>query len=416
MPQSIAGALVPDISGEKKGSGVTKPLKIRILQIAESWGGMEHNNTQLAVRLSYLGHRVIVTTIGAKAYSLMPDRYRGIFELEELPWNLDALPTFTQWHRLMRERPADIAILPKNWWAKGGVSLVWASGAVYPRVVLREHVAVPELPRPTNKRIGRLGLPILSLWWHKHIAYGRILSIPPRRIICVSDTVRNRLVEQCGFPADRTVVAYNGVDTELFEYDAVARSEFRQRHGISDQAIIVGSVGRFDNNTKRHDWSLRAFARLLEERPGSDLHFLLVGEGADRQALLDLAAELAIQRRVVLAPFSQSPWEAYSAIDIFAMPSAFEAFGLALVEAMACERCVVCTTVDGMSEILSEPDIGFGVGGDDFEGFARAMLKAHDLGPEDRRVMGRRARESVVRRFDADQQYAAIIRHVLGPD
>jgi glycosyltransferase involved in cell wall biosynthesis len=416
MSQGIVSTRKSDFPEAKEAEDLSGSLSIRILQIAESWGGMEHNNTQLAVRLSRMGHSVTVTTVGENAYSRMPERYQGFFELEEIPWSLENLPTFRQWYKLMKERPADIAILPKNWWAKGGLPLVWAAGLAYRRVVAREHVAVPELPRPVDRRFFGRRVPLPNLWWRKHIAYGRMLSTMPKRHICVSETVRNRLVEQCGFPPGKTVVAHNGVDTNIFKYDAVARGTFREQLGIGESGIVVGSVGRIDNSHKRHDWSLRAFARMLAEQPESELYFLLVGEGEDRQAMVDLADELGVRNRFVLAPFTSSPWAAYSAIDIFVMPSAFEAFGLSLAEAMACEVCVVGTMVEGMGEILTEPGIGFGVPVDDFEAFAASIREACDLGVEGRRTMGRRARESVVRRFDADQQYAAIIRHVLGPD
>jgi glycosyltransferase involved in cell wall biosynthesis len=403
-------------SFEAPESPATRLPSIRILQIAESWGGVEHNNTQLAARLSSMGHSVGITTVGERAYSRMPDRYRGRFSLEEIPWPVEKLPTFFQWYRLMRGRPADIAVLPKNWWAKGGLPLVWAAGLAYRRVVLREEVAVPELPRPVETRVFGLRVPLPRLWWLKHIAYGRLLSIMPKRIICVSDIVRERLIDQCGYPADKTVLAYNGVDTNLFRYNPLARSTVRAQLDIGESAVVIGSIGRIDNSSKRHDWSLRAFARLVSARPDADIYFVLVGEGKDRKALTDLAIELNVEHRLVLMPFTPSPWDAYSALDIFAMPSAFEAFGLASVEAMACERCAVCTAVDGMREIFSEPGIGFSVPVDDFEAFAASIQHAYELGAEGRRAMGRRARESVVRRFEADQQYASIIRHVLGPD
>ncbi len=403
---------------ERSAEGMTPTrsepsVTIRIVQIVESWGGVEHNNTQLALRLSGMGHRVVITAVGAKAYSLMPPRYRNRFELEEIPWSLERPPTFKEWFRIMWARPAQIVVLPKNWWAKGGLAMVWAAGLTYPRVITREEMAVPKLPRPGSRRIAGV-LPTPSFWWIRHLAYGRLLSMVPSRIICVSQTVRDRLVSQCAFPQDRTVVAHNGVDTNIFRYDEASRESFRGRFGIGDATTVFGSVGRIDNSAKRHDWSLRAFADLKRERPNSDLHFLLIGDGEDRGAMLALAEDIGVAEHLTIAPFTSEPWEAYSSLDVFLMPSAFEAFGLSIAEAMSCERCVVGMRVDGLGEILCEPGIGFGVAPDDFGGFVEAMRQALDLGVERRHEMGRVARESIVRRFDADKQYEAIIRHVLG--
>jgi len=387
---------------------------VRIIQIAESWGGMEHNNTQLAAQLTHRGVRASITTVGARAYSLMPERYRDLFEVEEIDWPLDRLPGFWQWYRLMRARPADIAVLPKNWWAKGGLALVWAAGLAYPRVVLREHVAVPNLPRPAPADGGiRLSRP--HLWWWRHLAYGTLLSAVPERIICVSETVRSRLVEQCAFSAAKTVAVHNGVDTDVFRHSATARAVCRAHLGIPAEAVVVGAVGRLEIGSKRHDWSLRAFAEVLGSTPAADLWFLLVGDGPDRARLAELARELGVSERVVLAPFTPAPWEAYSSLDVFLMPSAFEAFGLAMVEAMACERCVIGAAVDGLREILSEPGIGFAVAPEDFQGLVAALRCAIAMNPGERRAMGRAARASVLRRFDAKIQYQKIVDEVLGP-
>lgn len=386
---------------------------VRIIQIAESWGGVEHNNTQLAVRLARRGIAVKVTTVGLPVYSLAPPHYAGHFDLEEIAWPVERLPSFLQWYRIMRGRPAEIAIFPKNWWAKGGLGMMWAARLVYPRVVVREHVSVPELPRAEGHRF--LGvLPRPALWYYRHLAYGKLMSAVPDVFICNSTTTRRRLVEGCGYPPDRTVTVHNGVDCEIFRSSPEARRRYRLEHCIPTRALVYGAVGRIDNGTKRHDLSLRQFARLCAEFPDDRLHFLLVGEGRDRQAMLDLAVELDVADRFTIAPFIADPWEAYNAIDVFLMPSAFEAFGLALAEAMACERCVIGMMVEGIGEILVEPWIGFDVPRDDVEAFYGAMCDAYLLSPKERARMGARARESIVRRFDADQQYERIIEQVLG--
>lgn len=357
--------------------------------------------------------RVKVTTVGAPVYSLAPPHYAGQFDVEEIPWSLERLPSFLEWYRIMKQRPAEIAIFPKNWWAKGGLGMMWAAKLAYPRVVVREHVAVPELHRPEGGRF--LGIvPRPALWYQRHRVYSKLMSAVPDVFICNSTTTRRRLVDGCGYPPDRTVTVHNGVDCEIFRSDAEVRRRYRLAQRISSRALVYGAVGRIDNGHKRHDLSLRQFARLCAEFPDHRLHFLLVGAGRDRQAMLDLAVELGVADRLTIAPFTADPWEAYNAIDVFLMPSAFEAFGLALAEAMACERCVIGMTVEGIGEILEEPGVGFGVPRDDVEAFYGAMCKAYLLGNRERARMGARARESIVRRFDADQQYERIIEQVLG--
>lgn len=407
---------IPENRGGKgcAGEGGNRAPVVRILQLTEAWGGMEHNNTQLAVRLAERGIRVKITAIGKAAYSQMPKRYAERLEApEEIAWPTERSPSFREWYRLMRQHPADIVVIPKNWWAKGGLGMIAAAGLVYDRVVLREHVPVPGGPELPPKRY--LGfIPSPRLWYYRQFLYGRLLSAPADRIICVSSRVRDGLVRQCGFKAEKTVVVNNGADCALFRFDPEARTRYRSTLGIPEEAVVCGAVARIENAVKRHDLSLRCFARLSVENPDTPLHFLLVGTGPDVGAIERLAHELKIEHRVSIAPFTSEPWQAYSALDLFLLPSLFEGFSLAIIEAMACECCAIATEVSGIGDVLDRPELGWRVGVDDPEGFYDAMREALRMGPLARREMGVRARESIVRRFDAVQQYERIIAHVLG--
>jgi glycosyltransferase involved in cell wall biosynthesis len=228
--------------------------------------------------------------------------------------------------------------------------------------------------------------------------------------------VRDRLIDETGFVASKTVTVNNGVDCRRFHFDADAGRRYRRGLGIPDDAVVFGAIGRIHNGQKRHDLSLRLFARLADEHQGVPLRFLLVGEGPDRGEILSLAQELGVASRFILAPFTPDSWEAHNALDVFLIPSVTESFGLALAEAMATERCVVGMAVEGIGEILSEIGIGLPAPPDDEDAFYAAMKTALQMGPVGRAEMGRRARESVQRRFDADQQYARIIAHVLGDE
>lgn len=405
QPSAVRGSVNRDHAG--------RPETVRIIQWAESWGGMEHNNTQLAYHLLRRGAAVTITAVGEPAYSSMPRRYAKDVTVEEIPWSKRRPPGFVGWYRIMRSRPADVAVFPKNWWAKGGVGMMLAACLAYRRVIVREHVAVPEVPAPSGERYWGV-VPRLNLWYWKHIGYARLLSACPERIICVSESVRRRLIEGCGYPSDRTVTVYNAVDTSLFRSDQAARRQLRNEWGLSDDTFVLGAVGRIDNSHKRHDVSIRLFRRLLDEYPHRKLHFVLVGDGPDRAGTAALVEELQMDGHVTIAPFTPEPWAAYNALDVFLMPSAFEAFGLALAEAMACECLVIGMAVEGIGEILNERGIGVAVAADDVNGFFEAMRSAVSLSLDERRQMGRAARESVVRRFEAQQQYDRIIDHILG--
>lgn len=392
----------------------SKPV-VRIIQIGESWGGVEHYNTQLAVRLTRLGIQVKITTIGKPAYAQMPARYAAVLHgvVEEIAGPAESDLTFLDWFRLMWSRPANVVVLSKNWWAKGGLRMVTAAGLIYRRIVLHEHVPVPANPELGRKRYLGL-LPAPHLWYHRKVLYGRLLSAPADRVICVSQVMRERLIQECGYAAHKTTIVNNGADCNLFRFDEEARRRYRHTLGIPEDAVVFGAVARIQNAVKRHDLSLRLFARLIGDNSEAKLHFLLVGDGPDVEILKGLAHELHVEDRVSIAPFTSTPWEAYSALDVFLMPSRFEGFSLALVEAMACECCAIAMDVSGVAEILDKLELGWRVAVDDSENFYAAMCAVLRMGAACRREMGIRARDSVATRFNADQQYGAAIQEILG--
>ncbi|MFS4098034.1 glycosyltransferase, partial [Streptomyces sp. AF1A] len=158
-----------------------------------------------------------------------------------------------------------------------------------------------------------------------------------RSTVAVSPTVAARLT-RWGVPAPRVVVVPNGIDLARFAFDPVARLRTRERLGLSADAFVVGGIGRLVPG-KRFGVLVRALARL----PG-DCRLLLVGGGPEEAALRRTAREAGVAGRVLFTgerPYlpDGSPGPGLpalaSAMDVLAAPSAEEAFGLAVVEALA---------------------------------------------------------------------------------
>lgn len=156
--------------------------------------------------------------------------------------------------------------------------------------------------------------------------------------VAVSATVARRL-ERWGVRGDRIHVVPNGIEVGRFGYDPRARRAARARLGLPQDAFVVGGVGRLAA-TKRFGTLVQAVAAL------PDAHLLLVGEGPERAGLLRLAAQRGAERRTLLpgacedppgsgaAPGSDLP-SLLAAMDVFVSTSPEEAFGLAVVEALA---------------------------------------------------------------------------------
>ncbi|MEV7289557.1 glycosyltransferase [Streptomyces sp. NPDC093252] len=159
-----------------------------------------------------------------------------------------------------------------------------------------------------------------------------------RTTVAVSPTVADRLL-RWGVPAPRIEVVPNGIDLDRFRFDPVARHRTRRRLGLPEEAFVVGAVGRLAAG-KRFDVAVRALAALPP-----DCWLLLVGGGPEENLLRRTADEAGVADRVLFTgerpcipdgtPGPDLP-ALLSAMDVLASPSPEEAFGLAIVEALAC--------------------------------------------------------------------------------
>jgi glycosyltransferase involved in cell wall biosynthesis len=97
---------------------------------------------------------------------------------------------------------------------------------------------------------------------------------------------------------------------------------------------------------------LRAAARVLEEKP--DVRFVLVGDGEERAAMIELSASLGIARRVFFAGSVDDAARdrAYRDADVFVLSSVSEPFGLTPLEALQHGAAVVLTNACGVREVL----------------------------------------------------------------
>ncbi|MFI1156496.1 glycosyltransferase [Streptomyces sioyaensis] len=174
--------------------------------------------------------------------------------------------------------------------------------------------------------------------------------------VAVSDTVAARL-RRWGVPEQRIHVVPNGIEAHRFAFDPAARALVRTRLGLPLDAFVVGGAGRLVPG-KRFDVLVRAVTQL----PG--VHLLLAGEGPEREMLRRMAEQFGSGDRIHLLGTRGGAVEAeaageesagpdipglLSAVDVFVSPSPSEAFGLAVVEALASGLPVLhgsCPAVD----------------------------------------------------------------------
>jgi L-malate glycosyltransferase len=154
---------------------------------------------------------------------------------------------------------------------------------------------------------------------------------------------------------------YNGLDAGNIEKIAKSadREEIKELLNISDKKVI-GVVGRL-RSEKGHALLLNAMVDVIKVIPGSVL--LVIGDGTERAHLEEIAKKLGMHGNVIwLGQKDQNEvFQLHGIMDVVAIPSLFEGFGLTAAEAMAAGRPAVCARVDGLTEIVEEGVTGYAV-------------------------------------------------------
>jgi glycosyltransferase involved in cell wall biosynthesis len=172
----------------------------------------------------------------------------------------------------------------------------------------------------------------------------------------------------------------------------------------------VGTAGRLVSGKGIE--SLIEATALLKGR-GLTCRLVVAGDGQDRASMQDLSDRLGVHDNVLFTGFVSDMPAFYSALDVFALCSDTESFGLALAEAMACERLVVGTPTAGARRQIVHNRTGWQL--QDFTSAGLADALATILNSHDRFTLtGKAARETVARQFSIDLTLERTLRALRG--
>jgi glycosyltransferase involved in cell wall biosynthesis len=173
------------------------------------------------------------------------------------------------------------------------------------------------------------------------------------RIVAISRWSAER-VSRSGIPAEKVTIVYEGVELPALP-SARRRAEARSRFGVAPDEPLLGCVGALSPD-KGQEWLIRALAKLRKKFPSAKL--LLAGTGPCRERLQKLAREVGIGDAVIFAGFISDVGSVYAALDVFLLPSFFEALSNALMSAMAYAIPSVAFNLGGPAEIIEDGKSG----------------------------------------------------------
>ena len=185
-------------------------------------------------------------------------------------------------------------------------------------------------------------------------AYRFLLRLLAGKVDCfvaVSNNMKDKITSIIGSSRGNVRRVYNSVDTLCFKPDLQARSEFRAKFGISDNDIVIGFIGRL-SWVKGVDIAINAFNIAKQKCP--NIKLLIVGDGTDEKKLKQQASQSLFTDDIIFTGFCDAPEKAINAFDIAVVPSRCEAFGIVVLELLACKVPVIGSSADGIKEIITD--------------------------------------------------------------
>lgn len=178
----------------------------------------------------------------------------------------------------------------------------------------------------------------------------RLFSSPRlKRVVANSRMVRDDIIRHYGLPKKRICVIYNGFDAPPPSTDgAGTRAGIRSRLGISEETVLLLFVGSgFERKGLIH--AIRSLGLLRDK---GDVRLLVIGKGATSGYSAE-AKRLGVGDRVIFMGPVNGVFEYYGAADVFVLPTLYEPFSNACLEAMAAGLPVITSRANGVSEILT---------------------------------------------------------------
>lgn len=170
-------------------------------------------------------------------------------------------------------------------------------------------------------------------------------------VTAVSNSLKQQTYDSFKIKKDIKVI-YNFIDFDRFK--KVNKDHFRKAIAPDGERILV-HVSNF-RKVKRVEDVIRVFEKIYQKIP---CKLLLVGDGPERQHLEELCRQIGLCHETRFLGKQEAVEEVLSISDLFLLPSESESFGLAALEAMACEVPVLSSNAGGLPEVNIHGETGY---------------------------------------------------------
>ncbi len=344
-------------------------MNIAFVNSSFSWGGGEVWLEQIANGLSSRGHSVLVVCRPDSAIAQRGTTFRAEVLPMKFSWDFNPA-TVLSLYRLLTSRHIDLVCT--NW--EKELRLCGLAGQL---------AGIPVVP---SREVDR---PIKSTLLNRWV-YGRLADA----ILLNSHATHATLLASAPWLAGKTCkIVWKGVDPDV--YEKAAPSGIRKELGVGREETVVGFVGRLDEQ-KGVPVLLESMRMVCAETTG--IRFVLAGDGPLRARAAAFVGENKLSQRVQLLGFRQDVPSLLKSIDLLVMPSLWEGFGYAALEAMAAGKPVIASNTSSLPEIVEDQSTGLLVPPNSARDLASAIMSLAINRPL-QQAFGKAGRERACRMF-----------------
>jgi N-acetyl-alpha-D-glucosaminyl L-malate synthase BshA len=228
-------------------------------------------------------------------------------------------------------------------------------------------------------------------------------------VTAISNYLRDR-TQRVFDVKNKIEVIYNSVNCDVYAPNPKMAEEMRAEYAPNGQRVLV-HLSNF-RPVKRLTDVIEVFDRVHKQMPA---RLLLIGDGPDRSVAEWLAVQKGIHDDVLFLGKQDQIYDKLTIADIMLLPSELESFGLAALEAMACEVVPIATRAGGLPEVVDHGKTGYLAEVGDVETMSRYAI---ELLRDDNKLsdMRKQARAAAMARFCSTKivkQYEDFYRRVL---
>ncbi len=234
--------------------------------------------------------------------------------------------------------------------------------------------------------------------------FARLRYDAAARIIAISKWSAER-VARSGIPESKIAIVCEGIEIPA-RISSEQREKARARWDIPGDAPLLGCVGVLSPD-KGQEWLIRALAELRKEFRSTKL--LLAGDGPCLERLHKLAQDVGVSDAVILAGFVKDVESVYAALDIFLLPSFFEALSNALMSAMAHAIPSIAFNSGGPAEVIEDGKSGMLVEPANAGALCEMIAKIL-IDPTLANELSEGARKRIQENFSADRMVEGMLR------